>query len=111
MEEKVSSKALVLSFVGLVALTGLSWGLSYAHLGSWELVVAMLIAAGKTTLVLLFFMHLLESGAAPVFAILAGLFFVALLIGFVSGIDVHARAHPELIPPRVPSAEVGGTDR
>ncbi|MGD9899702.1 MAG: cytochrome C oxidase subunit IV family protein [Calditrichaceae bacterium] len=43
----------------LLVLTGITVGVSFLHFGAFNLVIAMLIAAVKGTLVILFFMHLL----------------------------------------------------
>jgi cytochrome c oxidase subunit 4 len=48
-------------FLALLALTGLTFGLSLARLGALEVPVALTIALAKGLLVLLFFMHLVES--------------------------------------------------
>ncbi len=45
-------------FGGLVALTALTVAVSYANLGIFNVVVALLIASAKASLVALFFMHL-----------------------------------------------------
>ncbi len=43
----------------LLVLTGITVGASFLHFGAFNLIIAMLIATVKGTLVLLFFMHLL----------------------------------------------------
>jgi len=48
-------------FAGLLGLTFLTVVASYANLGTWHTPAALLIAAVKAVLVLLFFMHLLHS--------------------------------------------------
>src|SRR5262249_41340136 len=51
---KHSSAAIhcLFAWIALLALTALSWGLSYAHLGSIETTVALLIACAKATVVI-----------------------------------------------------------
>ena len=44
--------------MSLLVLTGLTVGISYIEFGSLNIVVAMLIATVKATLVCLYFMHL-----------------------------------------------------
>ena len=43
----------------LLVFTGITVGVSYVQLGAWNIIVALLIASFKATLVALFFMHLL----------------------------------------------------
>jgi cytochrome c oxidase subunit 4 len=50
-----------LVFVALIALTGITVGVSFLELGSWHTPVGLAIAVGKATLVVLFFMHVLYS--------------------------------------------------
>lgn len=45
-------------FGALIALTALTIFVSYVHLGAWNLLIAVVIATAKATLVVLFFMHL-----------------------------------------------------
>ncbi len=47
-------------WLALVGLTVLSFLLSLAHLGAIDTVFSLVIAAAKSTIVLLFFMHLVE---------------------------------------------------
>ncbi|MDD4890983.1 MAG: cytochrome C oxidase subunit IV family protein [Phycisphaerae bacterium] len=49
-------------WAGLIALTGLTLGTSYLHLGSVGILTALLIAVTKASLVLLYFMHLRYEG-------------------------------------------------
>jgi caa(3)-type oxidase subunit IV len=55
----VSRRAIVWTWVALMLLAGLSFGLSFAHLGDYGYAVALLVAAAKATLVVVFFMELL----------------------------------------------------
>jgi cytochrome c oxidase subunit 4 len=64
----------------LLALTFLTWRAALVDLGRWNLVVAMSIAAAKASLVAYFFMHLRESDRRPRLALLAGLFWLGLLL-------------------------------
>jgi cytochrome c oxidase subunit IV len=70
----------VIVFVTLLALTGLTTLLAYVDLGRFNLVVALLIAAGKGFLVVLFFMHLVQTTHRTQFIAAAGIFWLALLI-------------------------------
>jgi cytochrome c oxidase subunit IV len=67
-------------FAALVALTFLTVGLSFLELGAWHTTVGVLIGAGKATLVGLFFMHLLHSSRGSWLAVLAGLFWLLILM-------------------------------
>ncbi|HEX9051629.1 MAG TPA: cytochrome C oxidase subunit IV family protein [Anaeromyxobacter sp.] len=69
-------------WAALLAFTILTWALSRLHIGGgWGLAVALVIAATKGTLVVLFFMHLWDQRGANRIVILTSLVFVALLIG------------------------------
>jgi cytochrome c oxidase subunit 4 len=66
------------------ALLGLFTLLTYwtgrMHLGTWALPLALTIAVTKSTLVVLFFMHLYEQKGANRLVILTSFLFVALII-------------------------------
>jgi cytochrome c oxidase subunit 4 len=66
-------------YVGLVALTIATIGLSFCNLGQWHSIVGMLIASAKTLLVMLFFMHLLHGSRMAWLAVAAGLFWLSIL--------------------------------
>lgn len=80
----------------LCALTLLSFGTSLVDLGAFEPVVALGIATGKTVLVLLFFMHLIEQRLLNAFVPIVCLGYVLLLIGLMVT-DVLTR---HTFPPR-----------
>lgn len=90
----------VLTFVALIALTGLTFGLSFLHMGPWNTVLSMLIGAIKSALVVFWFMHMLEhrNSSRIVFAVAVGL--AMCLVGFTL-LDVHTRR---------PGSEPSGTD-
>jgi cytochrome c oxidase subunit 4 len=68
-------------WAGLLLLTGATVAISYLDLGLLNVVVALLIASAKASLVALFFMHLkFEDKLVWTFA-LAPIFFLALIIG------------------------------
>ncbi len=79
------------TWVALLLLTALSFGLSYVALGWAEMPVAMLIATIKATLVAFFFMHLVEAPFAYRFSLLVAVLMVILLVG-LSVADVDTRA-------------------
>jgi len=76
-------------WLALCALTVLSWLLSLAHLGSTDIAVALVIAVAKTSLVLLFFMHLAEARFSIVMIPVAAVFFVATMV-FGEGVIFEA---------------------
>jgi cytochrome c oxidase subunit IV len=77
-------------WLALLGLTGLSLALSFAHLGGTDVAVALVIAAAKTSLVALFFMHLAgERFSVMMLPLLAVLLFV-LLVALLA-VDVATR--------------------
>jgi len=66
--------------LALIALTLLTVGVSFLNLGAWHTTVGVLIGAIKATLVGLFFMHLWHSSRASWLAVLAGLFWLGILM-------------------------------
>jgi cytochrome c oxidase subunit 4 len=67
-------------FAALIALTLVTVAVSFVELGAWHTTVGVLIGVVKATLVGLFFMHLLHSSKASWLAVLAGLFWLAILM-------------------------------
>ncbi len=67
-------------FAALIALTLLTVGVSFLELGAWHTTVGVLIGVAKASLVGLFFMHLLHSSRASWLAVLAGLFWLLILM-------------------------------
>lgn len=69
-------------FVGLLLLTVVTVLVSYVDLGLWNVVVALLIASAKASLVALFFMHLKgESRLVWGFALFPIVFLTLILLG------------------------------
>lgn len=66
---------------GLVVLTGATVGVSYIDLGILNVVVALLIASAKASLVALFFMHLRSENRLVWTFALVPIFFLVLIIG------------------------------
>jgi cytochrome c oxidase subunit 4 len=77
---------------GLLALLGLTIGLSYVDLGPLNLFAALAIAGLKALLVLLYFMDLIRRVQAPRLAFGMGLFLVALFIALALT-DYVGRTH------------------
>ncbi len=66
---------------GLIVLTGATVGVSYIDLGILNVVVALLIASAKASLVALFFMHLKSENRLVWTFALVPIFFLVLIIG------------------------------
>ena len=77
----VPQKTYLLVFVALIGLTILTTGVAYIDLGPLNTVAALVIAFSKMLLVILFFMHVRHSGGLVRVVLLAGFFWLALLIG------------------------------
>jgi cytochrome c oxidase subunit 4 len=76
-----SEKTYYLIFAALIGLTMLTVALSFIHLPeAGHFVVGMAIALSKAILVVLFFMHLLHSSRLSWMFLLAGLFWVGILM-------------------------------
>jgi cytochrome c oxidase subunit 4 len=67
-------------FVALLFLTGLTTAVAFVDLGPLNTVVALAIAVVKMLLVILFFMHVRNSSGLTRIVILAGFFWLAILI-------------------------------
>jgi cytochrome c oxidase subunit 4 len=67
-------------FAALIALTLVTVYVSFRELGPWHTTVGVLIGAIKASLVVLFFMHLLHSSKASWLAVLAGLFWLGIMM-------------------------------
>jgi cytochrome c oxidase subunit 4 len=84
-------------WAALAVLTGLTFWLSHVDLGAWSLVVALAIAITKSTVVVLFFMHLWDHKGANRLVFIVSILFVLILIAFVLA-DVYTR-FPAALPP------------
>jgi len=79
-EHVVPVKVYVAVFVTLLVMTAATTVISGIDLGPWNTVVALGIAVFKASLVVLFFMHARYSPRLTHMVILAGLFWLALLL-------------------------------
>jgi cytochrome c oxidase subunit 4 len=66
--------------ITLLALTAATVGAAYINLGKYNIVVALGIATLKATLVVLFFMHAKYSPRRTQLVIIAGMFWLAILL-------------------------------
>ena len=90
-ERNPSVGAYILVFVALLLLAALTTGVAYINLGAFNTVVALAIAAIKMSLVGLFFMHLWYSRGLTRIVVLAGFFWLALMVSFTLA-DVFSRS-------------------
>ena len=78
----VSSIPVLLSvFAALIVLTVLTVMATHVNLGSWNLVLALVVATIKAFLVALFFMHLLHDKGFNRVVFFGSFLFVALFVG------------------------------
>jgi cytochrome c oxidase subunit 4 len=83
-------------FLVLIALTALTFALSFARLGAFEAPVALAIATVKALLVLFFFMHLVESKEPYWMFLLVGVVLMATLV--VLMVTDVTRREPRRVP-------------
>ena len=69
-------------FLALIALTLLTVGVSYVHLGPANLAVAVVIASLKATLVVMFFMHLRYDSKFNAVIFISGLLFIGVFFAY-----------------------------
>ena len=86
----VPQKTYVMVFLSLLGLTGLTTGVAFIDLGAFNTVVALAIAFTKMLLVVLFFMGLKYSSGLMRIVVVAGFFWLALLMGLTLT-DYHSR--------------------
>src|SRR5262249_3313244 len=70
-------------WLGLIGLTFLSFLCSLLNLGAVDVYIALGIAVAKSTLVGLFFMHLIEERASSALVVLVSACLVALLVSLM----------------------------
>lgn len=78
----LSYRALAIVLLILLALTGVTVGVSYVNLGFFNVPVALGVACLKVTFVLLFFMHLKYEGPIIIYSFLSTVTFLIIMIGF-----------------------------
>ncbi len=79
-EHIVPVKTYVTIFVVLMCLAALTTAVAFVDLGAMNTVIALVIAATKMILVMLFFMHVKYGSRLTKLAILAAFFWLALLL-------------------------------
>jgi cytochrome c oxidase subunit 4 len=90
-QQIVPLKTYILVFAGLIALTLLTTGVAFIDLGPFNTVVALAIAFSKMLLVVFFFMHLRHSSALVKIVLLAGFFWLILLMALTAS-DYRTRS-------------------
>ena len=101
-----SAGTYLLVFGGLLVLTATTVWVAFAPLGGWHTPIALTIAFTKATLIVLFFMHALESGRLVYLVVLGALLWLAILIGlawtdyYSRGFDAALRGGPVSASPR-----------
>jgi len=94
-EEREHEHSALLYFIVwalLLVFTLVTYWTGRMHLGTWALPLALAIAITKSTLVVLFFMHLYDQPGANRLVILTSFLFVALIITLTVA-DVATRFH------------------
>lgn len=66
----------------LLVLTGVTVGVSYVHMGFFNVPIALMIASTKATIVLLFFMHLKYEGKLIAISFTSTVIVLCIMIGF-----------------------------
>jgi cytochrome c oxidase subunit IV len=98
-------------FVTLLVLTGLTTAVAFKNLGNLNTPVALAIAGVKMLLVVLFFMHARYSSSLTKIVILAGFFWLALLMAFtltdIGSRDWDQKPAPWSVPAPPPPAAPG----
>lgn len=97
MSHIATVKSYVAIFLTLMVLTAITVAVAYVNLGPLNKVVALGIASFKATLVILYFMHVKYSSQLTKLVVVAGFFFLVLLLGLTMA-DYGSRAWLPLPP-------------
>jgi cytochrome c oxidase subunit 4 len=90
-EHVVSPKIYVVILLALLLGTYLTVSAAMRDFGPWNIVIALTIATTKATLVVLYFMHARYSSKRTQLVIIAGIFWLAVLL-FLTLSDYFTRA-------------------
>lgn len=88
----------IMVFVSLLVLTGVTTGVAYIDLGPFNTVVALAIAVIKMLLVVLFFMHVKYASGMTKIVVIAGVFWLGILLALTLA-DEHTRGWTPLAQP------------
>jgi cytochrome c oxidase subunit 4 len=91
----VPVKLYLLIFLALMILTAATTGAAFIDMGMWNTPVALLIAVTKMLLVVLFFMHVKYTHGLTKTVIVAGFFFLALLVAFTLADELSRHWGPQ----------------
>jgi cytochrome c oxidase subunit 4 len=93
----VSSIAFYIAvFFGLLLLTGMTVGQSYVDLGKLNIVIVILIATMKASLVVTFFMHLAWDSKFNALMFLCGLLFIGVFFAYtMNDVDKRGQLDPD----------------
>jgi cytochrome c oxidase subunit IV len=95
-EHIVSPKIYVLVLLALLLGTTLTVVAALQDFGPWNIVIALAIATGKATLVILFFMHARYIRGRTQIVIIAGFFWLAILLGLTLTDYTTRRPQPRM---------------
>jgi cytochrome c oxidase subunit 4 len=95
--------AYVWTWLALLVLSCITFGVSLAGLGGAGTAIGLAIAAMKSLLIAIFFMHLVEQRIANAYVLIAALTLVSFLVA-LSAADVLTRGHTPLRAPAAPAA-------
>lgn len=76
----VPVRTYILIWAILICATFTTLGIAFIDLGPWNIVVALMIAFTKMSLVVLYFMHVKQASNLTRIFVVAGFFFLAILI-------------------------------
>jgi cytochrome c oxidase subunit IV len=98
-EHVVSPKIYVVILFALMLGTFLTVAAAVRDFGPWNIIIALAIATGKATLVVLYFMHARYSSKRTKLVIIAGIFWLAILLfmtmsDYLSRIDYRGARSP-----------------
>ena len=98
MSDHVSPVSLYVTiFAALMILTGVTVAAAYLNLGPLNVVIMLVIAFLKASLVVLFFMHARYESQLTRVTIVGAVFWLLVLI-VISASDVFMRARPDAVP-------------
>jgi cytochrome c oxidase subunit 4 len=101
-------KTLVFVWAALIVLTGTTSAVSYVELGPWNIVVALLIAVTKASLVVWIFMGVRFTTSLTKLFVIAGLVWVSILI-LITISDYNSRNWTYQARPWSQTKSVGGS--
>ena len=95
-EHIVPLSTYVAVFVALMCLTVLTTGMAWVDMGRWNVVVALIIAVCKATLVVLFFMHVKYNKGLSRVVLVGAVFWLCIMITFT--LSDELTRHWEVFP-------------